>query len=54
MSQADRESGGDSDGPSPRVAAAAIRDAIEALEAERPDLAEQLGDLLARLDDEPA
>ncbi len=40
----------DRDGPSPRVAAAAMRDAIEALENERPDLAAQLRTLLARIE----
>jgi hypothetical protein len=51
MSTADRETGGDDhDGPSPRVAAAAIRDAIAALEAERPDLAARLRELADELD----
>jgi hypothetical protein len=42
------------DGPSARVAAAAILDAIEALESERPDLAAQLRGLLDRLEEAPA
>jgi hypothetical protein len=38
-----------------RVAAAAMRDAIDALEHERPDLAEQLRTLLAVIEgDDPA
>ncbi len=37
----------------PRVAAAAIRDAIEALERERPDLAERLRELLGRIEAPP-
>ena len=44
-----RESGGDP-GPDPEVAAAAIRDAIAAMERERPDLAERLRELLARVE----
>ena len=53
MTEADgtEEPGGELEGISPRVAAAAIRDAIEALEHERPDLAERLQTLLGRLDD---
>ena len=45
MTDADRTGTGGDDlsGPSPRVAAAAIHDAIEALEPERPDLAERFG-----------
>jgi hypothetical protein len=39
--------------PSTRVAAAAIRDAIEALEAERSDLAARLGALAAVLEADP-
>ena len=45
----EHESGGDP-GPDPEVAAAAIRDAIAAMEAERPDLAERLRELLARVE----
>ena len=37
-------------GPSSRVAAAAIRDAIEALEDERPDIAERLAELVDGLE----
>ena len=47
----EHESGGDP-GPDPEVAAAAIRDAAKAMEAERPDLAERLRELLARLERE--
>jgi hypothetical protein len=43
--------GDDRDGPSPRVAAAAIRDAIEALQVERPDIAGRLWALLGDLED---
>jgi hypothetical protein len=46
----DSNSDDDLDGPTPRVAAAAIRDAIEALERERPDLAERLRSLLDELE----
>ena len=46
--------GGGVPGPSPRVAAAAIRDAIDALEAERPDLAARLRELLAQIEEESA
>ncbi len=54
MTDADRtESGGDDvSGPSPRIVAAAIRDAIDALEAERPDIAERLRELLGEIGDE--
>lgn len=41
---------GDSADPSPRVAAAAIRDATDALQRERPDLAERLAELALALD----
>lgn len=47
----EHESGGDP-GPDPEVAAAAIRAAIAAMEAERPDLAERLRQLLASLERE--
>ena len=40
----------DPEGPSPRVAAAAIRDAVAALRAERPDLAAKLEELAAALE----
>ena len=40
---------GSGDGPSQRVAAAAIRDAIDAMQDERPDLAERLRELLSQL-----
>ena len=43
-------SGGEPEGIDPRVAAAAIRDAIDALEAERPDLAERLRELIAQIE----
>ena len=52
MSTHDRQSGGGDPGPDPVVAAAAIRDAIAAVEAERPDLARRLGELLAELERE--
>jgi len=45
--------GDDPSGPSPRVAAAAIRDAIDALEAERPDIAARLRELLGRIESPP-
>ena len=47
------DEGGDPGAVSPRVAAAAIRDAIEALERERPDLAERLRELLGRIEAPP-
>jgi hypothetical protein len=51
VSETERDHTADHTGePSPRVAAAAIRDAIEALEAERLDLAERLGALAAVLE----
>ena len=50
MSSADHQSGGDHGGPSPRVAASTIRDAIEALKDERPDLAERLDELASELE----
>lgn len=50
MSQADHRGGGGACGPSPEVAAAAIRDAIAALEAERPDIAQRLYELLDDLE----
>ncbi len=51
MTSAETHGDGGDPGPSPRVAAAAIRDAIEVLEAERPDLAQRLRQLLIRLED---
>ena len=55
MTDADRTEtgGGDVSGPSPRVAAAAIRDAIDALERERPDIAARLRELLGRIERPP-
>lgn len=50
MSHADHRGGGDTVGPSAEVAAAAIRDAIAALEAERPDMAQRLYELLDDLE----
>lgn len=52
MSQENRKSderGGDWDGPDAWVAATAIRDAAEAMEAERPDLARRLRILASEL-----
>ena len=51
MSVRGEQSGGDP-GVDPEVAAAALRDAIEAVETERPDLAERLRRLLERLESE--
>ncbi len=45
-SQAER----DLEGPSPRVAAAAIRDAIDAVGRERPELAARLAELVRELE----
>ena len=55
MTAAERtETGGDDlSGPSPRVAAAAICDAIDALESERPDIAARLQELLGRIERSP-
>jgi len=46
------ESRNDPPGPTPHIAAAAIRDAIEALEGSRPDLAKRLAALLEDLEEE--